>query len=62
MTTICVRVDDELKKEFQEFCDSAGISLSTAITIFIKSVTRENKLPFEVKGAASQKHDQLRRD
>jgi len=59
MTTICVRVDDELKKEFQDFCDSVGISLSAAITIFLKSVTRENKLPFEIKGGASQKRDSL---
>ena len=47
MTTICIRVDDELKKEFQEFCDSMGISLSAAITIFLKKVTREHKFPFE---------------
>lgn len=53
MRTICIRVDDETKKQFQEFCDSAGISLSAAITIFLKSVIRENKLPFEIKGTRS---------
>lgn len=50
MATICIRVDDETKKKFQEFCKSAGISTSAAISIFVKSVVRENKLPFEVKG------------
>lgn len=55
MRTICIRVNDEIKKQFQEFCDSVGISLSAAITIFLKSVIRENKLPFEIKGNISQK-------
>ncbi|OWV05261.1 type II toxin-antitoxin system RelB/DinJ family antitoxin [Fibrobacter sp. UWH1] len=50
MATICTRIDEDTKKQFQEFCKSAGISASAAITIFIKSVVRENKLPFEVKG------------
>ena len=50
MRTICIRIDDNAKEQFQDFCDSAGISISAAITIFIKSVIRENKLPFEIKG------------
>lgn len=50
MGMICIRIDDDTKKQFQDFCDSAGISVSAAITIFVKSSIRENKLPFEVKG------------
>ena len=43
----------QTKEQFQEFCNSAGISLSAAITIFLRSVIRENKLPFEIKGTRS---------
>lgn len=49
-STICIRIDDDVKKEFQVFCDSIGISVSAAIMIFVKSSLNENKLPFEVRG------------
>lgn len=54
MSTVCIRLDEKTKKEFQEFCDSAGISVTSAITIFIKSSIRENRLPFEIRGGESR--------
>jgi len=53
MGMICIRIDDETKKQFQEFCNTVGLSVSAAVTIFVKSSIRENKLPFEVKGNGS---------
>jgi len=53
MGMICIRIDDDTKKQFQDFCDSVGLSVSAAVTIFVKSSIRENKLPFEVKGNGS---------
>ena len=46
-TTICIRVDADLKKDFEKFCDSIGMSMSTAINIFKKSVG-EQRIPFEI--------------
>lgn len=54
MSTICVRIDEKTKREFQNFCDSIGISVSAAIMIFVKSSLNENKLPFEVRGTFKQ--------
>ena len=47
--TLNVRVDANDKKNFEEFCNSVGMNVSTAVNMFIKAVLREQKLPFEVK-------------
>ena len=44
-----VRVDANDKKCFEQFCNSVGMNVSTAINMFIKAVLREQKLPFEIK-------------
>ena len=47
--TLNVRVDANDKKSFEQFCNSVGMNVSTAVNMFIKTVLREQKLPFEVK-------------
>lgn len=49
-----VRVDSNDKKNFEKFCSGAGMNVSTAVNMFIKTVIREQKLPFEIK---SQDYD-----
>lgn len=47
-TTVSVRMDDALKKEFDKVCNDLGLSMTTAITMLAKKMTREKRLPFEV--------------
>jgi len=47
--TLNVRVDANDKKSFEQFCNSVGMNVSTAVNMFIKAVLREQKLPFEIK-------------
>ena len=47
-TTICIRIDADLKKAFEKFCDSIGMSMSTAVNIFIKKSVGEQRIPFEI--------------
>lgn len=47
--TLNVRVDAGDKKDFEKFCSSVGMNVSTAVNMFIKAVLREQKLPFEVR-------------
>jgi len=44
-----IKVDSDDKKSFEYFCEQTGMNVSTAINMFIKTVLREQKLPFEVK-------------
>jgi len=45
MTSINVRVDENDKQWFDWFCGELGMSMSTAIQMYIKAAKRENKLP-----------------
>lgn len=47
-TTVSVRMDDALKKDFDRVCSELGLSMTTAITMLAKKMTREKRLPFEV--------------
>ncbi len=47
-TTISVRMDDALKKEFDCVCNDLGLSMTTAITMLAKKMSREKRIPFEV--------------
>lgn len=48
MAQISVRVDDDIKRSAERTFDTIGISMSTAINIFLKTVARENRIPFEL--------------
>ncbi len=48
MAQISVRVEETLKKDAERTLDDIGLSMSSAINIFLKSVVRENRIPFEL--------------
>ena len=37
-----------MKRDFDEVCNELGLSMTTAITMLAKKMTREKRLPFEV--------------
>lgn len=47
-TTISIRMDENLKREFDMICNDLGLSMTTAITMLAKKMIREKRLPFEV--------------
>lgn len=52
MATISARVDDKLKASAESVADAIGISLSTAINIFLKRSAAERGFPFDVVAPA----------
>ncbi len=48
MAQISLRVDDEVKRGAERTLNDIGLSMSTAINIFLKAVVRENRIPFEL--------------
>ena len=47
--TIQARVDPEIKKTAQEILSALNISMSEAISIYLKQVTLYKGIPFEIK-------------
>lgn len=47
-TNINIRMDSKLKKEFEQFCQDVGMSMTTAFTLFAKKTVNENQIPFTI--------------
>ena len=43
-----VRMDENLKCEFDQLCEELGLTMSAAITVFAKTFVRRQGMPFEV--------------
>lgn len=52
--TLSMRVDDTLKKNFDSICDDFGLTSTAAITVFMKTVVRERRIPFEIKASTKE--------
>ena len=49
MSATTINIDDTTKKEAQELFKDLGMSLTTAVNIFLKQAVKEQKIPFEIK-------------
>ena len=47
-STVNIRMDSELKRQFEAFCADMGLSVTAAFTVFAKKAVRENRIPFEI--------------
>lgn len=47
-SNINIRMDDEMKRDFDRVCNELGINMTVAITILAKKMIREQRIPFEV--------------
>ena len=47
-SNINIRIDEELKKQFEKFCEDTGLTMTTAFNIFIKKAVKEQRIPFEI--------------
>ncbi|MBQ7366486.1 MAG: type II toxin-antitoxin system RelB/DinJ family antitoxin [Spirochaetaceae bacterium] len=48
VSNITIRIDSELKKQGEELFDELGLSMTAAITSFIKQSVREQGIPFRL--------------
>ena len=48
-TNLNVRVDTELKKSAEKIFSELGISMTTALTVFLRQSVRYNGIPFEMR-------------
>lgn len=48
MAQISLRVDDDVKRGAEQALNEIGLSMSTAINVFLRKVAREKRIPFEL--------------
>jgi addiction module RelB/DinJ family antitoxin len=49
--TFSVRMDENLKRQFDVLCADFGMNATTAFNIFARAVVRERKIPFEIRAS-----------
>ena len=54
-TSVLVRLEPQVKEDAEAVFEQMGLSMSTAINIFLKQVIRTNKIPFEISAGKSPK-------
>ena len=52
--TFSIRMDAQLKKEFDALVEDMGMNATTAFNIFARAVVREKKIPFEIGTQSTQ--------
>jgi len=58
-SVLSVRVEDDVKRNFDTFCSSAGLNPSVAVNMFIKATLREKRIPFEIAGEYDPFHSKV---
>lgn len=60
MAQISLRVDDDVKRDAERTLEDIGLNMSTAINIFLKTVVRENRIPFALTADTFYKESNIR--
>lgn len=47
-TNINIRMDENLKREFDGLCGELGLTMTAAFNIFAKTMVRQQRIPFEI--------------
>ena len=47
-TTVTFRIDQGLKEQAEQVLESMGLNMTTALTVFTKTLVREGRMPFPV--------------
>ena len=55
-TTFSIRLDEDIKKQLDEFCVKIGISTNAVFSLFANKVVMERRIPFEIAETPSQHH------
>ncbi len=48
MSAYTIRIDSETKNQFDLLCERLGLSVSTAVNLFIRKSIREQAIPFRI--------------
>ncbi len=48
-SAINVRADKDIKQQAEQICSDLGISMSTAVNMFLRAIVRNRGIPFELQ-------------
>ena len=51
-SALTIRLDTDLKTQFDTLCEEFGMSTNTAFNIYVRTVVREKRIPFLIESAS----------
>lgn len=60
MVAFSIRMDEDLKAQFETLCNEFGMSMTTAFNVFARAVVRERRIPFEICVEPEKTKEQMR--
>lgn len=51
-TTFTIRMDEDIKRDFNTLCENIGLTMTAAFCIFAKKAVSEQRIPFELTANA----------
>lgn len=58
-SAVTVRIDSEIKSQFDKLCEQFGMSANTAFNIFVNAVVRSRSIPFTIRGGNTEQPSAL---
>ena len=52
-SAITIRLDSDLKMQFDSLCKEFGMSTNTAFNIYVRQVVRSRRIPFAIEAPAN---------
>lgn len=52
LSAITIRLDSDLKMQFDSLCEEFGMSTNTAFNIYVRQVVRSRRIPFAIEAPA----------
>lgn len=60
-SAVTVRIDSEVKSQFDKVCEQIGMSANTAFNVFVKAVVRTRSIPFEIKASQNSANEDFKK-
>ena len=51
-SALTIRLDTDLKNQFDTLCEEFGMSTNTAFNIYVRTVVREKRIPFSIESSS----------
>lgn len=58
-SAVPLRIDSEVRSQFDELCEQFDMSANTAFNIFVKAVIRSRSIPFAIRGSKTAQSNAL---
>jgi DNA-damage-inducible protein J len=53
-TTFTIRIDEDVKRDFNALCENIGLTMTTAFCVFAKKAISEQRIPFDLTANKDQ--------